>query len=125
MLKNVLLGAVGGGALAAVLAAVATGLMMASDSHSGEYAAVAGVLSGPFGAGLGAIAGGLAERRTPRTIGLICGGLGLGVGTFVCLSLVAMVRGNWVMGLLAMAVGAGGGFCVGAAVGRWRRPQPA
>jgi hypothetical protein len=123
VLKNVFLGAIGGGALAAVLATVAIAVLMASDSHSGEYAAVAGALAAPLGAGLGALAGGLAAKRSVTGVALLCGGLGLGFGAFIFFALVTMAKDNWVMGLLAMVVGGVGGLLVGGGVARWRRPR--
>ena len=123
VLKNVFLGAIGGGVLGAAIAAVAAGLMMASDRHWDEYAFLGALVVAPLGATHGAIAGGLAARQRPFQIGLICAGLGLAAGFLLFLTLASISPDNVRMGLLTMIVAAVGSFCVGAPIARWRRPK--
>ena len=123
MLKNILLGVIGGGLLGATIATVAVAMMMSPGRETGTYAAIAGVMTAPLASVLGGIAGSLAATRSPFNIGLICGGCGLFLGTAVMLILLSFGKGNVVMGALAMMIGSAGGFVVGAAVAKWRKAK--
>lgn len=121
--KNLLLGALGGGALSGLLAAIAMGLFAAMDGNA-EMTIVMALSSGVVvafpGAALGAVAGALSPTWPRGKIALLGAALAGGLGTFVALSLIAMAKGNWVIGLMLAAASLVGGYVVAALVARWR-----
>ena len=128
MTKNLFLGAVRGGAVSAVLGALFMVILSALDTGSmmGVMAISAAVILAPFGAGLGLVAGGLAEPKwSVLKLTVLGAAIGLGGGLFLAISLVTMSSGNWVMGLLAIGAGLIWGTIVSGVVARFRTPASA
>ena len=118
MTKNLVLGAVRGGAVSAVLGALFMVILSALDTGSmmGVMAISAAVILAPFGAGLGLLAG---PKWSVLKLTVLGAAIGLGGGLFLAISLVTMSTGNWVMGLLAIGAGLIWGSIVSGIVARF------
>ena len=121
--KNLLLGALGGGVLSGLFAAIAMGLFAGMDGNA-EMTIVMALSSGVVvafpGAVLGAVAGALSPTWPRGRIALLGAGLSGGLGAFAAVSLIATARGNWVIGLMLATASVVGGYIVAALVARWR-----
>lgn len=124
--KNLAMGALGGGVLGGLFAAVAMGLFAGADGNT-EMTVVMSLTSAVLvsvpAAGLGGLAGALAAAWPVKRIAFLGAGLAGALSGFVALSLIATARGNWVVASLLFAACTAGGFAVTAIVARWRRPK--